>query len=916
MNIRRSLPALLAGAVCLVALAASAAGQLPAHVRGWSARLEGGLDFTLDPQGRAWILTRDAFVRLDDQGEVAERIPFTWPADFKRDSELQKIFLAVGDDFLVGPYRFDRRGQPVTVYPFLPLWRLAPRPDGTVVHASAKGLDIHDRKGKLVRHADTEPMRPTAVVVDRRGRILVAERERIRIFDRRGRHLRTVDVPVEPPRLGGGIENLALDGAGNVYATVFAGSTLVVVLDPELQYLGIVPFGWSWIPRFLAVDRQGRLYGMHGPPWTHVLQQSVPESGSAGKRVPRETVLNIPELPPQTLPAVGIPVQATLTDSPAWPFRLHVSTRPLRAVAADPKIPGRLWIGGDAGLLRYDTGTGDWQRWTLADGLPDNEVRALASDGRRVYLVLARGAAVFDPETGRFRTLDVQGEGLTHMAGLRVEQDPGHPGILWWIAEQGVLRHNVAAESWSYFRNPGNSTLIDGALSGNGRIFVASSEEVWELRPTEREWRRVTNAGVLDLATPERREPTRPSPITAVSADPEGRTLWVAADRAGLLRVDTGSGRVDWPEETRREICGSQRVLRQGSRLLAFGFTCLTEIGPAECCQIDRHRVREIRAALGDLRQPDLLWLATSQGLLSFRIGDGHLALHSPPWTEPDGVRMSRLLPVEGRLWVAPMNGGVSVLEPATGQWKVLPGLFNIPDLHRSAANGHLLVLRPIPQGGGRELAWIDPKTTEQVLLPVPTASLYIFNDLHHDEQGLWVLGRLGDRRTQSLALLEPGGATRIVCEGSFGSGPDALVPDAAPSHLLAVTGKGELVRIQTKTGEMETLRSGVQKIRPAGGRYVWIEGRPNARLDLQTRAVAVLDIEGQFFPDPRNPDHGWLLREDVVALYDVVRGGRLAEVTLPAHEEYEDVTVFRDRLWVGSHIGLLEIALDKLPGK
>jgi hypothetical protein len=392
-----------------------------------------------------------------------------------------------------------------------------------------------------------------------------------------------------------------------------------------------------------------------------------------------------------------------------------------------------------------------------------------------------------------------------------------------------------------------------------------------------------------------------------------GRTLWVAADRAGLLRVDTETGRVDWPEETRREICGSQRVLRQGSRLLAFGFTCLTEIGPAECCKIDRHQVREIRGAIGDPRQPDLLWLATSQGLLSFRIGDGHLALHSPPWTEPDGVRMSRLLPVEGRLWVAPINGGVSVLEAATGLWKVLPGLFNIPDLHRSAANGHLLVLRPTPAGGGRELAWIDPQTAEQVLLPIPTASLYTFNDLHHDKQGLWVLGRLGDRRTQSLALLEPAGTTRIVREGTFRSGPDALVPDAAPSHLLAVTEKGELVRIQTETGEMETLRSGVQKVRSAGGRHVWIEGRPNARLDLQTRAVAVLDIEGQLFPDPRNPDHGWLLRDNLLTLYDIVRGERLAETTLPAHEEYEDVTVLGDRFWVASHIGLLEIPQSAL---
>ncbi len=618
-------------------------------------------------------------------------------------------------------------------------------------------------------------------------------------------------------------------------------------------------------------------------------------------------------------PATEIPVEATPVASRGWPFRLHTSTRSVFQVVSDPRKPARLWLGTEGGLDVYDAERGSWDRWTQADGLPAQQVRSLAIDGRMVHMVLSngfgsfnresRGLGVFDLQSSHFWSWSLRGEGVPQpLQGVRVLQQPGASGVVWWVVEQGLLRQDVASGFWTFFPAPGlpePQPLVDGMMPGAGRIFVASKKEVWELRPARKEWRRVIGVDDLDRAATPRKDQNLPPSFQALSTEDGGETLWIGTYH-GLFHVETKSGRVTWPEETRGEFdCKSRQVVRQGGRRLAYGNTCVREIGPAECCAVDHKQLWEIRDAFPDPRQPDLLWLATRRGLASLRLADGHVALHRPTGREPDGFDIMDLLAIDGRLWLAVTNADVSVLDLARKSWKTFPSAFNAGDFHRSSVNGNLLVV-----SGYRRLTWFDPRTAEQVPGPGswPERPGWGMN-LHHDERGLWGQGT----PRQGFFLAQPDGTFRTVRAGPFGYRAHSLVPDRVHAGDFLVVYDKSLARIHPENGELEVLRPGVETIQLAGDRYLWIEGTPNARLDLRTGEVAALGLKGRLIPDPRHPDQAWLLQMNFLALYDVVRGERLAAITLAEDVISREVAVLGDHLWVGTNVGLLEIPLDRL---
>lgn len=929
MKTLRSWLSLLAGPVgCALVLAAGASGQtdprfrpgsLPSYLEGWKTPADNLLAFAVDAQDRVWLLTRDAaFVRLDEQGKITERIPFAWPADLQPNNAFDRPFLIAGDDFVVGRYRYDRAGQVVALYPFPQSRFLAAGPDGTVVRLH-EGLEIYDRKGRLVRRfsegglAPGKLTTPTGLAVDRRGRIYVAELQRLQLFDRQGALVRAVELPAElRPH---GILGLALDGDGFLYAPIAHQGAAVAVFDPELRYLGSLRTGWERHPWNLTADRQGRLYALVTSPG-RFLRQAVPAAGSPrlAKPLPA-TGGELPRELPKALPAQEIPVAVTVEDRPSLPFRLHASTRGILHAAADPLVPGRLWLGTEGGLVRFDSGSGAWHRWTVADGLPEQEVRSVWSDGRRVYLLMRDSAAVFEIEPGRFRSFALQGKGLSslHLAGVRVVPAPDDPGLLWWFVESGVFRHELAGGSWSFFPAPGPQPVRDGLALGGGRVVVLSPAEVWELRPDTKQWRRVCDIDALDRVAPARRDPARKLELRSIAADDGGRTFWIGTWGEGLFRVEADSGKAAWPEETRDPRCGLQRVVRQGDRLFAFGAGCLREIGRPGCCTVDAGQVEEIRQAAPDpaSEAKDRLWLATRRGLASLRPADGHLTFHLPPWSEPDGVKVEALLAAEGRLWISQREGGVSAFDPAAESWTTFPRLRQVRVLRRSAANGHLLVYGY--GGRGRALTWIDPKTAEQALVPGrweedPWGAVH---DLHHDARGLWAVGNLRSRSGRGFGVQRADGTSQILLEGQLSSGPHTLTPDPAhPGDFLLVGENEELLRLQSGTGRAETLRSKARQIRLAHERFLWIQGEPSARLDLRTGTVVTLALEGRIFPDPLHPDRGWLIRQNVLSLEDVVRRERLREITLPRGQIYEEVALLEDRLWIGSSLGLLEIPL------
>ncbi len=83
----------------------------------------------------------------------------------------------------------------------------------------------------------------------------------------------------------------------------------------------------------------------------------------------------------------------------------------VKCIRPDPAQPERyIWVGtGGGGLNRLDRSTGHFDRWTVADGLPDPVVYGILFDRQqRLWLSSNQGLASFEPESGIWRQFDLE----------------------------------------------------------------------------------------------------------------------------------------------------------------------------------------------------------------------------------------------------------------------------------------------------------------------------------------------------------------------------------------------------------------------------------------------------------------------------------------------------------------------------
>ena len=74
---------------------------------------------------------------------------------------------------------------------------------------------------------------------------------------------------------------------------------------------------------------------------------------------------------------------------------------------------GAIWVGTKQGLFRYDQRENSLKRYTVSDGLPNNQIFAiLEDDDHRLWISTNKGLSCFDIVEGRFRNYD-QREGLS-----------------------------------------------------------------------------------------------------------------------------------------------------------------------------------------------------------------------------------------------------------------------------------------------------------------------------------------------------------------------------------------------------------------------------------------------------------------------------------------------------------------------
>ncbi|MDI1353652.1 MAG: two-component regulator propeller domain-containing protein [bacterium] len=144
------------------------------------------------------------------------------------------------------------------------------------------------------------------------------------------------------------------------------------------------------------------------------------------------------------------------------------------AVCKDSK--DRMWFGTNEGITIHDEKAPKekaYQNYTMAQGLPSNNVRAIVRDGNGNMWVAMWGGHVvkFDGKSSRFVTIPALNDIVNMFAGCLLVD---HKNVLWIGTNEGIVRYDLNTMKISTLRT------IDG-LSDNdiSCIFEDSKGNIW-----------------------------------------------------------------------------------------------------------------------------------------------------------------------------------------------------------------------------------------------------------------------------------------------------------------------------------------------------------------------------------------------------------------------------------------------------
>jgi diguanylate cyclase (GGDEF)-like protein len=342
-------------------------------------------------------------------------------------------------------------------------------------------------------------------------------------------------------------------------------------------------------------------------------------------------------------------------------YRLHLSTRRLTRFVHDPATPsslvddriqalhldraGRLWVGTEGGLERFDPGAEGFVHLAASPssdtGLSEPRVRAiLEDDSGSLWVGTAKGGLNRLTAQGRLERFRHRPEDPSSLADDQVRallQDS--EGRLWVGTGDGLDLLDPSRHTFMHYRaDPRDSTSL-----GDGHIQSLAQDRGGVLWVGTRlggahKWNPLS--WQLGHVAADPRDPgALGSPhVTSFSEDREGR-LWIGTLDAGLYAMDRASGRMTAyrhdPKNPRSLASDRVMALRRDSR--------------------------------------GRLWIATADaGVDRFDPAGSRFEHHRRDPARPDSLAADGITTIledrEGRLWLGTYGSGLDRLDPESGR--------------------------------------------------------------------------------------------------------------------------------------------------------------------------------------------------------------------------------------------------------
>jgi signal transduction histidine kinase/ligand-binding sensor domain-containing protein len=330
-------------------------------------------------------------------------------------------------------------------------------------------------------------------------------------------------------------------------------------------------------------------------------------------------------------------------------YRFHV-------YVPDPKTPGalvdnfiqvihrdaqgRLWIGTtSSGLMRHERETDRFVSYRAGpDGLADDAIVGLADDGAGgLWVATPRGLDQLDPATGRIRPLPTVGAAPTGLPDHRVTAVlRDRKGALWVGSEGGLHRRDSEDVPFVKIAFGARATIPNTLYEDSaGRVWVGGRQGAFVVDPGDDAARAVVEAGSANPVLPGQR-------VMAILEVRPG-LVWIATALRGIVAIPVDGAPA-------RYILNDNAVASSLPDNTVNGL----------------YRDRS-----------GLIWVASARGI------GYHNPVQSAVTTLFGGTsarqRISEAdvsaveVAPDGRVWLGLRNGGVDILDPATGDLLRLP---------------------------------------------------------------------------------------------------------------------------------------------------------------------------------------------------------------------------------------------------
>ncbi|MGD9099814.1 MAG: hypothetical protein PVF45_04985, partial [Anaerolineae bacterium] len=230
--------------------------------------------------------------------------------------------------------------------------------------------------------------------------------------------------------------------------------------------------------------------------------------------------------PPAPLP----PVDAPLVELESGIYN-YTNGNYVREIAL---YDGVLWAATSGGVVAWDLATGDAVKYTVLDGLPTNDVEAVAAcpiPEMRIIFATEYGLVLFDPATDTLELMNKDNSGMQRNDPDTLDCDPETNTLLVGYDPFGLDVFDANAGEWTFYDDDNGlaSTFISQAAVIGDDIWVVSPFGFSIIAPDGS----VTAYDEDDLAnTPEEN-------ISGVAADAAGN-VWLAGFD-GLLKYSDGT---------------------------------------------------------------------------------------------------------------------------------------------------------------------------------------------------------------------------------------------------------------------------------------------------------------------------------------------------------------------------------------